>query len=57
MVQLVNASDIIDIAWGIKVNGLDMTELIVGYPNKLRERNRNSNWFIALVAPFVIVID
>jgi len=41
----------------VKVNGLDMTELIVGYPNKVRERNGNSNWFIALVAPFVIVID
>lgn len=22
----------------VKVNGLDMTELIVGYPNKVRER-------------------
>jgi len=35
VVQLVNASDIIDIAWDIKVNGLDMTELIVGYLNKI----------------------
>ena len=34
MSQLVNANEIINMVWDIKVNGhLDMTELTVGYPS------------------------
>lgn len=33
-----NSLDIIDMAWDIKVNGLNMTELIVGYPITILRR-------------------
>ena len=33
-----NANDIIDMVWDVKVNGFDMTEFIVDNPNNI-ERN------------------
>ena len=32
-------NDIIDMVWDIKVKGLDMMQLIVFYPNHIKERN------------------
>lgn len=32
---MVNTNGIIDVLWGIKVNGLDTMELVVGYPDNV----------------------